>query len=243
MSRASVHWPPAATCIERERPKRSHSLIEAVDVIEDADLGRQIGLGAELFPKLASDRKESAAFYTQPATAELLAALTIRRSDKPDSEWARSDVLRRAIIADLACGTGALLRAGYSRVRTLHEWAGGTEDSVSELHRGGMEFGLRGTDISPIAAHLTLASLASNGKREQSRSCADWLPEGRRSVRTHRCARIPGRFGCRGSSRAGSRQVRWDREREIKLGSAPRQRGLDADESSVFQNTRGSECF
>ena len=142
-------------------------LIEAVDVIEDADSGRHISVGADLFPKLASDRKESAAFYTQPATAELLAALTIRRTDKPDSEWARSDLLRRAIIADLACGTGALLRAGYSRVRTLHGWAGGMEDSVAELHRGAMEFGLRGTDISPIAAHLTFASLASFGKHEQ----------------------------------------------------------------------------
>ena len=32
-------------------------LIEAVGVIEDADLGKHINVGAELLPKLASDRK------------------------------------------------------------------------------------------------------------------------------------------------------------------------------------------
>ena len=141
-------------------------LIEAVGVIEDADLGQHINVGAALFPKLASDRKESAAFYTQPATAELLASLTIRQSDKLESEWARSDLLRRSITADLACGTGTLLKEGYLRVKTLHEWAGGTEDSLAELHRGAMEFGLRGTDISPIAAHLTSSNLANIGKGE-----------------------------------------------------------------------------
>ena len=141
-------------------------LIQAVGLIEDADLGQHINVGAELFPKLASDRKESAAFYTQPATAELLAGLTIRKSDKLDSEWERSDLLRNSIIGDLACGTGTLLRAGYLRVQALHERAGGTEESVAELHRGAMEFGLRGTDISPIASHLTSSSLANIGKGE-----------------------------------------------------------------------------
>ena len=142
-------------------------LIEAVGVIEDADLGQHISVGAELFPKLASDRKESAAFYTQPPTAELLAGLTIRRSDKSDPEWAGSDLLRQSIIADLACGTGTLLKAGYLRVQALHEWAGGTEDSVAELHRGALELGLRGTDISPIAAYLTFSVLANIGKQEE----------------------------------------------------------------------------
>ena len=160
-------------------------LIEAVGVIEDADLGKHINVGAELLPKLASDRKRSAAFYTQPATAELLASLTIRQSDKLESEWGRSDFLRRSIIADLACGTGTLLREGYLRVQTLHEWAGGTEDSVAELHRGAMEFGLRGTDISPIAAHLTSSSLANIGKGESyGDSHIGWIKVGGKTALT-----------------------------------------------------------
>ncbi len=141
-------------------------LVEAVEVIEDADLGQHINLGAELFPKLASDRKQSAAFYTQPATAELLASLVIRRADREEAEWADPGLLRRAILADFACGTGTLLRAGYLRVQALHEAAGGTEESVAELHRGAMESGLRGADISPIAAHLTSSSLANIGRGE-----------------------------------------------------------------------------
>ena len=154
-------------------------LIEAVGLIEDADLGQHINVGAELFPKLASDRKKSAAFYTQPATAELLANLTIRQSDKPESEWTRPDFLRRYVIADLACGTGTLLREGYMRVQSLHEWAGGTAESVAELHRGAMEFGLRGTDISPIAAHLTSSSLANIGRGESySETQIGWVKVG-----------------------------------------------------------------
>ena len=154
-------------------------LIEAVGMIEDADLGQHINVGAELFPRLASDRKESAAFYTQPATAELLASLTIRQADKLESEWALSDLLRRSIIADLACGTGTLLREGYLRVQSLHEWAGGTAESVAELHRGAMEVGLRGTDISPIAAHLTSSSLANIGRGESySETQIGWVKVG-----------------------------------------------------------------
>ncbi len=141
-------------------------LTEAVEVIENADLGQHINLGAELFPRLASDRKESAAFYTQPATAELLACLTIQRSDREKSQWADPGLLRQSVIADFACGTGTLLRAGYLRIQDLHAWAGATKESLSKLHRGAMESGLRGTDISPIAAHLTSSTLASIGHGE-----------------------------------------------------------------------------
>lgn len=158
-----------AACGDLHRGATSEALrrlVEAVGVIEDAGLGQHINVGAELFPKLASDRKESAAFYTQPPTAELLASLTIRKSDREEPEWARSDLLRRSIVADFACGTGTLLRAGYLRIQALHESAGGTEESVAALHRGAMESGLRGTDISPIAAHLTSSSLANIGKGE-----------------------------------------------------------------------------
>ena len=171
-----------ATCVELHRAGTTEALkclTEAVCVIEDADLGQHINVGAELFPMLASDRKESAAFYTRPATAELLATLTIRRSDRKKSEWAESDLLRKSIIADLACGTGTLLRTGYLRVQALHEWAGGTEKSVAELHRGAMEAGLRGTDISPIAAHLTSSILANIGKgRSYGETQVGWIKVG-----------------------------------------------------------------
>lgn len=141
-------------------------LVQAVEKIELARLGPRINVGAELFPKLSDDRKTAAAFYTQPATAELLAGLVIRPDALQADEWASAEIFRKRRLADLACGTGTLLRAGYARVAALHERAGGTVESAALLHRSAMEAGLVGTDISPIAAHLTASSLAAVGAGE-----------------------------------------------------------------------------
>lgn len=138
-------------------------LIEAVLEIETAQLGLHINIGAELFPKLSEDRKTAAAFYTQSATAELLAGLTIETSMLTAEEWADPDLFRKRCLSDLACGTGTLLRAGYHRVATLHEHAGGSIESLRNLHAAAMEGGLIGADVSPIAAHLTTSSLAALG--------------------------------------------------------------------------------
>ena len=104
-----------------EVSKALRILISAVEKIESAGLGLHINVGAELFPKLSDDRKPAAAFYTQAPTAELLAALTIREADLTKEEWADSSLFAKKSIADLACGTGTLLRAGYRRVQALHE--------------------------------------------------------------------------------------------------------------------------
>ena len=138
-------------------------LTSAVLQIETAQLGLHISVGAELFPKLSEDRKQAAAFYTQPATAELLAGLAITPSELHSDEWQDADLFKKRHLGDLACGTGTLLRAGYRRVVTLHEQAGGTSKSLARLHASAMEGGLIGTDISPIAAHLTTSSLAALG--------------------------------------------------------------------------------
>ena len=142
------------------------NLTKAVETIELAGLGLHINVGAELFPKLSEDRKQAAAFYTQTATAELLTTLTIRQSDLKFEQWANGNLFADKSLADLACGTGTLLRAGYRRIQTIHELSGGTIESVSDLHRGAMETGLVGTDVSPIAAHLTSSSLAAIGMGE-----------------------------------------------------------------------------
>ena len=142
------------------------ALIRAVEEIEIAQLGLHINIGAELFPKLSDDRKQAAAFYTQPSTAEILATLTILPGALPPAEWAQGELFRNHRLADLACGTGTLLRAGYRRIASLHERHGGTLDSLRTLHATAMEKGLVGTDISPIAAHLTASSLAAIGQGE-----------------------------------------------------------------------------
>ncbi len=137
-------------------------LIREVERIETSQLGLYISIGAELFPKLSEDRKESAAFYTTPSAAELLAALTISFEDRAD--WADADLFRRIRMADLACGTGTLLRAGYSRAQDFYEQSGGTPDTLLAFHRAAMEEGLIGTDVSPIASHFAASSLAAIGQ-------------------------------------------------------------------------------
>ena len=137
-------------------------LIQEVERIETSQLGLYLSIGAELFPQLSEDRKESAAFYTTPPAAELLAALTIDFEDRTD--WADADLFRRLRMADLACGTGTLLRAGYARAQDFHERSGGTPETLSTFHQAAMEEGLIGTDVSPIASHFAASSLAAVGQ-------------------------------------------------------------------------------
>ena len=158
-------------------------LISAVEMIELSRLGQHINVGAELFPKLSDDRKQAAAFYTQPATAELLAGLTIKWDALKSNEWQSEDLFKNYKLADLACGTGTLLRAGYRRITAFHEQAGGT--SVGKLHRNAMESGLIGTDINPIAAHLTTSSLVAIGSGEPyGDTRIGWLDVGRSNALT-----------------------------------------------------------
>ena len=153
-------------------------LVQAVNEIELAGLGMQINVGAELFPKLLDDRKRVAAYYTQPSTAEMLAALTLREQDLASDEWADPELFAKRRLADMTCGTGTLLRAGYNRVRALHYFYSEVEDEHT-LHRHAMETGLIGTDISPIAAHLTASSLALIGPGEPyGRDQIGWVKVG-----------------------------------------------------------------
>ena len=145
------------------------NLLGAVNEIMRAQLGSQINVGAELFPKISEDRKQAAAFYTLPATAEFLAHLTIRENDA--HEW-DAEIFSRIKIADFACGTGTLLRAAVNRIASFYTAAGGSGEGLDRLHRDALERGILGTDVSPVAAHLALSSLVLTGS-------------GKRYARTH----------------------------------------------------------
>ena len=142
--------------------KALNHLNEARVEIERSQIGEQVNVGGELFQKINEDRKTSAAFYTTPPTAELLSTLLIREQDRDD--WSNPELFKSVRIADLACGTGTLIRAAYHRVRELHEAHGGDLNSVAELHKHAMEDGIRACDISPIAAHLTNSGMALIGR-------------------------------------------------------------------------------
>ena len=112
-------------------------------------------LAGQMFGRLIADRKFLATFYTLPSSAMLLAELAVSRLDVDFSQPERLTNLR---IADLACGTGALLSAAYVRVSTRHRRAGCDD---RQIHAEMMERALIGADIMPAATHLTASMLSA----------------------------------------------------------------------------------
>ena len=172
---ARINWrsifEPAVEVLERSGEVSGRTTVaafkllqKAVDEIDAAQLGEQINVGAEIFPKISEDRKTAAAFYTTPPTAEFLACLLIRSEDRTD--WHDPNLFKQVTVADLACGTGTLVRAAYRRISALHEKFAGENSDLKTLHRVFMECGLTAADISPIASHLTNSSMAMLGHTE-----------------------------------------------------------------------------
>ncbi|MYH04501.1 MAG: N-6 DNA methylase [Cenarchaeum sp. SB0675_bin_21] len=111
-----------------------------------------INAGMTLLPYISDDRSTAAEYYTRDAIAEMLACLTIKEAIHD------MDYFREHKIADLTCGTGALLRAGYRRMRSLHQRYHGLS-GMAELRHGALNGGLVGIDISPVATYLASVSL------------------------------------------------------------------------------------
>ena len=114
-------------------------------------------LSGRVFQRLIADRKFLATFYTLPTSAALLGELAVARLDA-DADWADPNALTRLQVADLACGTGALLSAAYRALSARHRRAGGDDRA---LHRQMMERALVAADIMPAATHLTASMLSS----------------------------------------------------------------------------------
>lgn len=132
-------------------------------------------MAGQIFGKLIADRKFLATFYTRRESARLLAELAVARM--PVEDWSDRDRVESLKIADLACGTGALLSAAYDRVASRARRAG-LDDG--ELHRAMMEKVLIGVDIMPAAAHLTCTALsAAHPKKRYSESGIHRAPYGR----------------------------------------------------------------
>lgn len=152
----SVFQPATETFPKVSSPatfKQSYTvLVNAVESIEQMLLGKVASVGGEIFARVieSDQRKKSAAFYTRPEAAEFLAFATLSsRANLPTDyrDWR---------IADFACGTGILLRAGYRRLR---QFAAAEQAPLNIFHARMMEEGLCGLDIAPIAVHLTATGL------------------------------------------------------------------------------------
>ncbi|MCY3786572.1 MAG: hypothetical protein OXG47_07585 [bacterium] len=112
-------------------------------------------LAGQMFGRLITDRKFLATFYTRPSSALLLAELAVARSGL---DWSDPEAVGGLRVADLACGTGALLSAVYRRMAARLRRAGLRD---ADLHHRFMGSVLIGCDIMPAATHLTAAQLSS----------------------------------------------------------------------------------
>ncbi len=111
-------------------------------------------LSGRMFQQLITDRKFLATFYTLPASSALLAELAVSRLAV---DWSDPDQITALKVADLACGTGALLGAAYHALASRYRRTGGHDGA---LHARMMERVLTAADILPSAVHLTAATLS-----------------------------------------------------------------------------------
>ena len=129
-------------------------LVDVAEGMAGLGAGTTGDLAGQMFGRLISDRKFLATFYTRPASATLLAELA---ADRLSCDFgSRADVAGLRL-ADLACGTGALLSAAYGAVAARYRRKGGDDEA---LHAEMMETCLIGADIMPAATHLTASMLS-----------------------------------------------------------------------------------
>jgi len=138
-------------------------------------------LSGRMFQRLIADRKFLATFYTLPTSAALLGELAVSRVD---ADWSDADALTRLQVADLACGTGALLSAAYRALAARYRRTGGDDQT---LHRPMMERALIAADIMPAATHLTASMLSSaHPSTTFGRTRVHTLPYGQQSQEKRR---------------------------------------------------------
>ena len=131
-------------------------------------------MAGQMFGKLIADRKFLATFYTRRESARLLAELAVARLQ---IDWSDPEPIRSLKVADLACGTGALLAATYDRIASRVRRAGMADDT---FHPVMMESVLVGADIMPAAVHLTCTALSSlHPQTRFKRSSIHKIPFGR----------------------------------------------------------------
>ena len=119
-------------------------------------------LMGRIYHLLLSDAKYFGAFYTMVPSATLLLSLTFS-SDDWSIDWSDLDAIRSLRIADLACGTGTLLKASMESVidnYVVSCAANGVPVKLRELHKILIEDVLIGLDVLPFAIHLAATTLA-----------------------------------------------------------------------------------
>lgn len=119
-------------------------------------------LMGRIYHRLLADAKFYGAFYTTIPAATLLLRLTLHPRHW-QTDFASVEDISALRIADLACGTGTLLKAALQTVGDNHVRARaelGDEPALGDVYRALVEHGLWGFDVIPFAIHLAGSALA-----------------------------------------------------------------------------------
>ena len=139
------------------RPTREITgvLVDAVDFIKSQGLSRSPDLYGLALQRMISDRERLATYYTMPESAEMMASIVLPPAGDPT--WMDRKSVLSLRVADLACGTGMLLATAYRQMMARYGAGGG---SGSAVHEEFMMDCISGLDVLPLAAHMTVSSLA-----------------------------------------------------------------------------------
>ena len=132
-------------------PKLGRTLSAVHDAISSyaqPGVSATTNVAAEIWQSLIPDRDERAAYYTKPATAELLANITTARLSDP----------AKASYNEICAGTGTIARAVEENIRFLHY---ATADDKSSIHAQRMERYIQLTDINPQSISVATANMIS----------------------------------------------------------------------------------
>lgn len=119
-------------------------------------------LMGRVYHRLLADAKYFGAFYTKIPSATLLLKLTMDPKDW-DIDWSNLKDVGSLRIADLACGTGTLLKASLQAIEDNYVRGcviESKEPDLANLHKVLVENSLYGGDVLLFALHLTASALA-----------------------------------------------------------------------------------
>ena len=130
-------------------------LVDATDFIKSHNLSHSSDLYGLVLQRMISDRERLATYYTLPESAEMMASIVLPPVGDP--AWRDKKSILSLRVADLACGTGMLLATAYRQMIARYGAGGGRGSAV---HEGFMRDCISGLDVLPLAAHMTVSSLA-----------------------------------------------------------------------------------
>lgn len=140
-------------------------LVEGALEISRSRAALRHDLMGRLFHRLIANPKYYGARYTRIPAANTLLNLTV---NEIDHNWDDAEEVKELEVADLACGTGTLLKSSLSAItdKYIEENAKtGVEPSTQDVHTGLVESGLWGFDVLPSAVHLAATGLALHDPR------------------------------------------------------------------------------